>query len=421
MRIGHGGAHPDWRAADLTDPHLYAEGDPHAVWQAMRDEAPVHRHVLPDGREYTSVTRYADVRRVIADHRVFTSRRGNMLSVLGGHDPAADRMMVSSDPPIHTALREPLAKLLSHRQLRALGPAIRAMARRLLAPLLEGGTWDVAESVAAFPMMFTGALMGLPESDWPELVRLTSTAVAPDDPEFGAEAENLASAHHELFEYFAEPALTAGDRDDLVGAVRRLSLHGRDIRLDEVIYNCYNLLLGATVTTPHVIGATVLAFAEHPDEYARVVPEDGSSIHLAVTEGLRWSSPATHTMRYTTAETEIDGVAIGEGEAVVGWLGSANRDERVFADPYRFDVTRQANHHLAFGFGRHYCVGAPLARIALGEFFGELARIAAGFEVVGEVRHLVSNFIGGYTSLPVRARLRPGAERALAAALAEGS
>ncbi|NUT52701.1 MAG: cytochrome P450 [Saccharothrix sp.] len=386
----------------------------------MRDEAPVHRHVLPDGRRYVSVTRYDDVRTVIGDHRVYSSRRGNMLSVLGGHDPAADRMMVSSDPPIHTQLREPLAKLMSYGQLRSLGPRVRAMARRLLAPLADGGDWDVAEGVAAFPMMFTGLLMGLPESDWADLVRLTSMAVAPDDPRFGDEPGNLVSAHHELFEYFTELAYTAGDRDDLVGAIRRISVHGREIRVDEVIYNCYNVLLGATVTAPHVIAATVLAFAEHPDEYARITPDE-ASIDLALAEALRWSSPATHTMRYTTAATRIGDVAIDEEEAVVAWLGSANSDERVFTDPYRFDVTRRPNNHLAFGFGRHYCIGAPLARIALGEFFGEVVRFAAGFEVVGEVRHLVSNFIGGFTSLPVRARLRPGAARELTAARADGS
>jgi cytochrome P450 len=419
VRITRAGrARPDWWDVDLTDPRFYASEDPHAVWHAMRADAPVYRHRLADGREYVSVTRHEHVRTVVSDHRVFSSRRGNMLSVLGGHDPAADRMMVASDPPIHTALREPLAKLLSYQQLRAQAPAMRAMARRLLAPLAEGGTWDVAQSVAAFPMMFTGVLMGLPESDWPELIRLTTTAIAPDDPRYGAEDGSLVTAHHELFEYFAELAHGDGDRDDLVGAVRRMSPHGRKIHLSEVIYNCYNLLLGATVTAPHVIAATVQAFAEHPEEYDRVTPQ-AASVDLAVTEGLRWSSPATHTMRYTSQATEIGGVPIAEGEAVVGWLASANRDEEVFVDPYRFDVTRRPNNHLAFGFGRHYCIGAPLARIALGEFFAEVVDVAAGFEVVGDVEHLVSNFIGGFTSLPVKARLRPGAQRTLAEAQAD--
>ncbi|WP_319185182.1 cytochrome P450 [Streptomyces sp. ID05-18] len=421
MRITCSGARSDWRAVDLTDPVFYAQGDPHAVWRAMRDEAPVHRHRLADGREYVSVTRYADVRTVVGDHQVFSSRRGNMLSVLGGHDPAADRMMVSSDPPIHTELRAPLMKHLSQQRMRELGPAIRAMARRLLAPLADGDTWDVAESVAMFPMMFTGLLMGLPERDWPELVRLTSTSVAPDDPAYGADGDSPLSAHHELFDYFVELAHTGeDDREDLVGAIRRMTPQGRRIRTDEVIYNCYNVLLGATVTAPHVIASTVLAFTEHPDAYARITPE-ADAVDLAVTEALRWSSPATHAMRYTNAATEIGGVPIGADEAVVAWLGSANRDRAVFDDPYRFDVTRRPNPHLAFGSGRHYCIGAPLARVALGEFFGEVVRIAEGFELAGEVRHLVSNFIAGFTSLPVRARLRPGAERELAAARAEGS
>lgn len=415
MRITNAAhARPDWRTVDLTDPWFFADGDPHAVWRAMRDEAPVHRHLLRDGRAYVSVTRYADVRTVLGDHRTFSSRRGNMLSVLGGHDPAADRMMVASDPPIHTALREPLAKLLSHQQLRSQIPAVRAMARRILSPLAETETWDVAQAVAMFPMAFTGTLMGLPESDWPELIRLTTTSIAPDDPRFGSGTDDLVTAHHELFEYFAEQAHRGGERDDLVGAVRRLRLRDRPLRVDEVIYNCYNLLLGATVTVPHTIAATVLAFAEHPTEYERITP-DQDSVDRAVAEGLRWASPATHIMRYTTTAVQIGGVVIDPDQAVVGWLGSANRDERVFPDPYRFDVTRRPNNHLAFGFGRHYCLGGPLAQIALHQFFHELVRLAAGFEVAGDVRHLVSNFIAGYTSLPMRVRLRPGAQRLLAA------
>jgi len=420
VRLTPGSGHPDWRSVDLTDPRLYAEGDPHAVWRAMRAEAPVHLHRLADGRRYVSLTRYADARRVLADHAVFSSRRGNMLSVLGGHDPAADRMMVASDPPVHTALREPLARVLSARALQARIPAIRAMARRLLAPLADGDPWDVAEQVAVFPMMFTSLLMGLPESDWADLVRLTTTAVAPDDPAYGAGAHDLASAHHELFEYFGQLAYGAADRDDLVGVIGRMSVQGRGIRLDEVLYNCYNLLLGAMVTAPHVIAATVLAFAEHPDEYARITLDE-RSVTTAVEEGLRWATPATHTMRYTTTATGIGDVPIGAGEAVVVWLASADRDEAVFRDPYRFDVRRWPNRHIAFGVGRHFCIGAPLARIALREFFGEVLRGVERFEVAGEVRHLASNFVAGMTALPVRARLRPRAGRAPAAARVGGA
>ena len=179
-----------------------------------------------------------------------------------------------------------------------------------------------------------------------------------------------------------------------------MRVSGRPLRPDEIVYNCYSLLLGANVTTPHAIAGTVLAFAENPDEYRRLTA-DPTLIPSAVEEGLRWSSPANHFMRYAVQDTVLGGVRIAEGDALVAWLGSANRDERVFADPFRFDVGRSPNRHVAFGFGPHYCVGAPLARIALRVFFEEVVAEVAEFRVAGPVEHLASNFVAGIKRLPV--------------------
>jgi cytochrome P450 len=151
----------------------------------------------------------------------------------------------------------------------------------------------------------------------------------------------------------------------------------------------------------------VLAFIEHPDQYRRTAPDE-SAVALAVEEGLRWSSPANHFMRYAVADTELSGVPVPAGSAVVAWLGAANRDERVFDEPYRFDVRRTPNRHVAFGFGPHYCIGAPLARIALRLFFSEVVALVDRFELAGEVEHLRSNFVAGITRMPVTVRLRPG-------------
>lgn len=399
----------DLATIDLRDPRFYASGDPHAVWRVMRERAPVHRQELPDGRSFRSVTRYADVGAVLRDHRRFTSRRGTLLSILGQADPAGDKMMAASDPPVHTALREPLAKVLSYGALRVRQPGIRAVVRRLLAPALTGQPWDLAESLAGFPMAFTGALMGLPERDWPELTTLTAMAIAPDEPALYREQGSLTAAHHELFEYFGEQVRSRTHTNDLIGFLTSMPVRQRRMRIDEVVYNCYSLLLGANVTTPHAIAATVLAFIEHPDQYNRIGPAD-DDVATAVEEGLRWSSPANHFMRYAVVDTELSGEPVQAGEALVAWLGSANRDEHVFADPYRFDVTRTPNRHLAFGLGAHYCIGAPLARIALRLFFGELVELAAGFELAGQVEHLHSNFTAGIRHLPVIIRRRAHAK-----------
>jgi len=172
------------------------------------------------------------------------------------------------------------------------------------------------------------------------------------------------------------------------------------------------------VTTPHAVAGTVLALIEHPDEYRRwhAVPD---LTPTAVEEGLRWASPANHFMRHATKDMTLHGEHIKAGDAVVAWLGSANRDEEMFPDPFRFDLGRTPNRHVAFGFGPHYCVGAPLARIALRMLFAEVAAAVAEFALAGPVEHLTSNFVAGIKSMPVTARLNQKVAREIDTAIAE--
>jgi cytochrome P450 len=171
------------------------------------------------------------------------------------------------------------------------------------------------------------------------------------------------------------------------------------------------VLLGATVTTSHALNAGVLALIENPQQHARW--QELGCTGALVEEMLRWSSPANHFMRHATEDVELHGVRIAKGDPVTVWLGSANRDEDVFADPYTFDVTREPNKHVAFGVGAHRCIGAPMARLALEVFFDEALRTVERFEAAGPTAHLASNFIAGIKSLPVRAVLRPGQSGAL--------
>jgi cytochrome P450 len=183
------------------------------------------------------------------------------------------------------------------------------------------------------------------------------------------------------------------------------------LELDEVVYNCYSVLLGANVTAPHVIIGTLLALIERPDSYTQLA--ERSAAASAVEEGLRWSSPANHFMRYAVTDTELHGTRIRAGDPLAVWLGSANRDEEVFNRPYHFDIDRRPNRHLAFGFGRHYCVGAPMARLTLNIVFTEITRVVERWELAGPVEHLRSNFVAGVTRLPTMAMLRPGAAELL--------
>ena len=208
----------------------------------MRARHPLHRQTLPDGRTFLSVTRHADACRVLGDHRAFTSERGSLLQQLDRGDAAAGKMLVSTDPPRHAELRAPLAGPLSAKALAPREPEIRAAVRRILRPALEAGTWDLAAVAGELPMAIAGTLMGIPPQDWPQLSRWTAMAAAPSDPTLCVRnpAATLAIAHHGLFEYFT--GRLDGRGDDLIGVLRTA---GRSA--EEVVYNCYSLLLGANV------------------------------------------------------------------------------------------------------------------------------------------------------------------------------
>ncbi|MEU8434178.1 cytochrome P450 [Streptomyces sp. NPDC029216] len=397
----------DLGGVDLFDLDLYTSGDPHPIWDVMRAKAPLHHQVLPDGREFWSVTRYEDVRRVLSDHREFTSERGTVPTHLGTDDPAAGVLMTSTDPPRHTEVRRPLGSRLTARAVRSWEERIRATVVRFLEPALDGGVFDLAEQALLLPALVTGPLLGIPEKDWEELVRLTAMVTAPSDPHFrlGNEAVTLAISHHELLAYvrdWAKAHRASGAEDEsLLHHLTSVRPGGAPLSDEEIALDGYSILLGANVTTPHTVSGTVEALIERPDQYAKAAA-DPTLVPNLVEEGLRWTSAACNFMRYAVDDVEIGGGVIPAGGAVVAWIGSGNRDETVFPDPHVFDITRAgAKRHGAFGFGPHFCIGAPLARMTLCVFFEELLARFESFELAGEPQHLRSYFIAGMTHLPI--------------------
>ncbi|MEV5873288.1 cytochrome P450 [Streptomyces sp. NPDC052101] len=413
MRLTPGdGRDVDLDRVDLFDLDLYTSGDPHPVWDVMRAKAPLHHQVLPDGREFWSVTRYDDVCRVLGDHREFTSERGTVVTHLGVDDPAAGVLMTSTDPPRHTEVRRPLGSKLTARAVKSWEDRIRGTIVRFLEPALDGGTFDLAERALLLPAMVTGPLLGIPEKDWEELVQLTAMVTAPSDPHFktGSEAATLAISHHELVTYVKEwvkRRRATGDEDEsLLHHLMSVRPAGEPLTDEEIALDGYSILLGANVTTPHTVSGTVHALIERPEQF-RKAQADPSLIPNLVEEGLRWTSAACNFMRYAVSDVEIAGGTIPAGGAAVAWIGSANRDESQFTDPHTFDITRSgANRQVAFGFGAHYCIGAPLARMTLRIFFEELLQRFESLELDGEPQHLRSYFIAGMTHLPIVAKKR---------------
>ncbi|WP_369191858.1 cytochrome P450 [Streptomyces sp. R08] len=413
MRLAPGtGRDVDLGRVDLFDLDLYTSGDPHAVWDVMRAKAPLHHQVLPDGGEFWSVTRYDDVCRVLGDHREFTSERGTVVTHLGEDDVAAGRLMTSTDPPRHTEVRRAIGSRLTARAVAPWEVPIREAIVRFLQPALDGGTFDLAERALLLPALVTGPVLGIPERDWEELVQLTAMVTAPSDPHFqhGSEAATLAISHHELVTYVTEwvkrRRRTGGEDGSLLDHLMSVHAGNAPMTDEEIALNGYSILLGANVTTPHTISGTVHTLIERPEQFEKA-QADLSLVPNLVEEGLRWTSPACNFMRYAVQDARIGGGTIPAGGAVVAWIGSANRDEDQFPDPHGFDIIRSgAKRQIAFGFGPHFCIGAPLARLTLRLFFEELLQRFGAIDLAGEPQHLRSYFIAGMTHLPVVAQKR---------------
>ncbi|MGW1965204.1 cytochrome P450 [Streptomyces sp. NPDC001935] len=413
MRLTPGPARDvDLDTLDLFDLDLYTSGDPHPVWDVMRAKAPLHHQVLPDGREFWSVTRHEDVCRVLGDHREFTSERGTTPTHVGIDDPAAGKLLTSTDPPRHTEVRRPLGSKLTARAVKSWEDSIRGTIERFLRPALDGEPFDLAERALLLPAMVTGPLLGIPAADWEELVQLTAMVTAPSDSHFmvGHEAATLAISHHELVNYVTEwvkrRRTTGGEDDTLLAHLMSVSAGGAPLSDEEIALDGYSILLGANVTTPHTVSGTVQALIERPEQFDKA-QADPTLIPNLVEEGLRWTSAACNFMRYAVDDVHIAGGTIPARAAVVAWIGSANRDASLFPDPHTFDITRpNAKRQVAFGFGPHFCIGAPLARLTLRIFFEELLERFGPIELAGEPQHLRSYFIAGMTHLPIVAQKR---------------
>jgi cytochrome P450 len=394
---------------DLVDPHLYSDGDAHAVWRQLREIDRLSWQQVDAERGFWSVVKFRDVDHVLRNTRLFTSERGTMLEILGMDDPAGGQQLAVTDPPRHTVMHARLKKALAVKAVDRQRDMIRGLLLDLLGPLGDGGVFDFGQAMLAMPMSVTGTMMGLPTSDWPWLNRLTTVCIAADDPEYqgdhGREAA-LTLAHRELFAYFQDLVRYRRDNlgEDLISVLIATRFEGRHMSPGEVVSNCYSLLLGANVTTPHAPNFVMAEFIESDvlrDWAAH--PEVGPT---AVEEALRWASPVNHMLRYATRDVVVRDTPIAAGTGVVVWLGAANRDDEEFPEASTFDIRRRPNKHLAFGIGPHYCIGHSVARVTLRILFEELLGGFADLRPAGKPERLVSNFVSGYKHVPITGRRR---------------
>jgi cytochrome P450 family 142 subfamily A polypeptide 1 len=377
---------------DLLDGGLYT-ADHTEVWRHLRDRAPLYRD---KANGLWAVTRHGDVVAVEKDAATFCSGQGFRPN-LGG-----DLSLISQDDPLHARRRRLVARRFTPRAVAAHEAEVRAIVRDLLEPALRGGAVDVVERLAApLPAMMITRLLGWPNDHWTKVKSWSERTIPLGGGPRYANDDGMAA----VFEYAGEAVGLIADKrahptDDVMSVLCSAELDGRPLGDDVLVAEGLLLIDGGAETTRTVIAHTIEALAAHPDQQALLRAEP-ALIPGAVEEFIRWTTPIVNMRRTATRAVELHGTTIEPGDEVLLCYVAANRDERVFDDPDRFDVTRTQNHHVAFGFGTHFCLGASLARLEIRVFFEELLSRTRGWELAGPVQRLPNAFVRGIVAMPV--------------------
>ena len=392
---------------DLFDPDTFVDGVPHDAFKLLRAQAPVFWHREPDGPGFWAVTKYDDVDAVSMDPATFSSARKGAFLWDPPEDAAAvlKMMLINQDAPSHTKYRRLVSRAFTPPMVRRLEPHIRDATGQIIDRVAAKGECDfVTEIAAELPLQAIVEMMGVPLEDRHKVFEWSNQMIGHEDPEFATSPEVPRLASLELYQYAHGLAVERkkNPRDDIVSVLMQADVDGEE--LSETEFDAFFLLLAVAgnETTRNAISSGMLALIEHPEERARLIG-DPSLMPTAIDEILRWASPLIQFRRTATRDTEIRGQKVREGDKVVIYYPSANRDEDIFPDADRFDVGRTPNEHLAFGpGGPHFCLGANLARLEIRVMFEELLRRLPDMELAGPVARLRSNFINGIKHMPVK-------------------
>lgn len=397
---------------DITDPATFANGIPHEVFAEMRREEPIAERMY-EGRPYWAITRYQDVVTVTRDPHTYSSARGmTNLPDLTEEQMNARRSIIDTDAPEHVRLRKLGIPAFTGRKVKGYEEVTREIAAQLLETAAEQGSVDVVQAISApLPIRVIVNILGVPEEDTDYLVQLSDELI--DSSGLSADAYGNTTplellpfsspASHALFEYgrMMRNERTTNPKDDLVTTLVEAEWEGEKLS-DYDFKNMFHVLVFAgNETTRTAISNGIKAFIDNPDQldllYAR--PE---LVDQAVEEIIRYATPVLHMRRTATKDTVLNGVEIKEDDKVVMWYCSANFDDAEFADPLRFDITRDIKPpQVSFGAkGPHHCLGAPLARLEIKILLEEMIKQGTRFEGNGDLVRTRSNFVNGIAEFP---------------------
>jgi cytochrome P450 len=394
-----------------TDADLYydpfdfeIDADPYPIWRRLREERPLY---FNDKYDFYALSRFEDVERALVDWGTYSSARGTLLELIKANIEMPRGTFIFSDPPDHTVHRGLLSRVFTPKKMNAIEPKVREFCARSLDPLVGAGGFDfIADLGAQMPMRTIGMLLGIPESDQEALRDATDQGLKLEEGTMPEVTEERALGHTEVFEEYIDwradhpsddlmTELIQAEYEDVDGERKRLTR--------EEILGYIGLLSGAgNETTTRLIGWTGKVLAEHPDQRQELV-EDRSLVPGAIEELLRYEAPSPVNARYVTTDVEHHGTIVPEGSVMLLINGSANRDDRRFPDGDSFDIHRKIDHHLSFGYGLHFCLGAALARlegrVALDEVLQRFPTWEVDWDNAVQAR---TSTVRGWERLPVR-------------------
>ncbi|KUI37310.1 cytochrome P450 [Mycobacterium sp. GA-2829] len=386
--------------------HVDIDADPYPTYRRLRDEQPVYHN---EEHGFWGVSRYADVDAALKDTKRLSSAKGDILEVVMTDPVMPPGIFINEDPPLHTIHRAIVARAFTPKKMRALEDKIRAFCVACLDPLVGGERFDFVEDLGAeLPMRTIGMLAGIPNSEQPA-VREHANEVLRNEPGKPMEIKKERYFTGEMFGEYIEwrdknpsddliTELLNVEFEDETGTVRRLTKQELTVFLAVVA--------GAGVeTTGRLFGWMGKVLAEHPDQ-RKELAADPSLIPTAIEELLRYEPPGPHVARYVASDdVTFHGVVVPAGSPLLLMLASANRDERHFEDPDRFDIHRKPGGHLTFGRGAHFCVGAPLARLEGRVALEEVLKRWPEWEIdLSGARRSRTSTVRGWDSMPTVVR-----------------
>jgi len=410
----------DEAATVLADPTAYADDDRlHSALTRLRTDNPVAWVDSRPYRPFWAITKHEDIMAIERANDLFLSEPRPLLAtaetddVLKAQQDAGMgiRTLIHMDDPHHRKVRTIGADWFRPKAMRALKVRVDELAKRYVDTMRDvGPECDFVDAIAVnFPLYVILSLLGLPEDDFPRMMKLTQEMFGGDDEEHrrGDSTEDLLAVLADFFTYFG--ALTASRREtpteDLASAIANGRVDG-ELLSDMDTLSYYVIIASAGHdTTKDAISGGLRALIENPGDLARL-QNNLDLMPTAAEEMIRWTTPVKEFMRTAAEDTTVRGVPIAKGESVYLTYVSGNRDEDVFNEPFRFDVGRDPNKHLAFGYGVHFCLGAALARMEMNSLFTELVPRLESIELAGEPELSATTFVGGLKHLPIRYSLR---------------